>query len=536
MGCPVTIHPLIVAYHSFGEGCMRRAFSCVVLAATICVAPRIALSQADEAAKQRNAAIEKGIGYLKKTQATDGSWDYDDGPFHIGIHMKQGTTALCALALMKSGVAPDAPEINKAFEYILAQNLEHTYSVGCVLMALEARFNWEPPHAEDGPTTTGEHGGKKLKPGARDLDLAKRCVEFLVKNQSAPGGWSYPRMDRGGGGQGGGQTGGGGQNQSMREDLSNTQYALLGLEAAERLGIAVPKGVYEKSAEQFVQSQEKDGPEVAGFPVPGADMSYKELKKVEKELHDKIKQIDASFKGKKDDETNAEGHTAGDERRTVEEDAARKILRTVEGVKMHARGWNYTFTAEDEKQGGDENPGTEGRGRRGGGGGRGGRRSRPVTGSMTTAGLACLFICKAHLDGVPGYEKALKAPVDRALRDGAAWIARDFSVTKNPGNESNGGGGGGGGRVRAGHLLYYLYGLERAGVLLLVPKFGEHDWYVEGAAEIVKAQNADGSWDAKDEGTVGPVCDTCFSLLFLARGTTPIVRIPTRTATGSGKN
>jgi hypothetical protein len=147
---------------------------------------------------------------------------------------------------------------------------------------------------------------------------------------------------------------------------------------------------------------------------------------------------------------------------------------------------------------------------------------------MTTAGLACLFICKAHLDGTKTGE-SMKPKIDQGLRDGAAWVAKHFAVDSNPGNDA-----GGGGRVRAGHVLYYLYGLERAGVFLLVPKFGDHDWYDEGSKHLVGIQKSDGSWDAGDEGTVGPVCDTCFALLFLARGTTPIVRIPTRTATGVG--
>jgi hypothetical protein len=77
-----------------------------------------------------------------------------------------------------------------------------------------------------------------------------------------------------------------------------------------------------------------------------------------------------------------------------------------------------------------------------------------------------------------------------------------------------------------------MYGLERAGILGLVPKFGEHDWYDDGCHMFVRSQKSDGSWDAGGEGTVGPVCDTCFALLFLARGTTPVVRIPTRTTTG----
>src|SRR5439155_21150134 len=129
-------------------------------------------------------AMEKGVAWLKKGQGADGSWDYADGPFRIGIHMKQGTTAFCALALLKSGVAPDDATINKAFEFIHGCQLEHTYSVATVLMALEARYNWEPPRedesVEESDKTAEKKGGgpKKPKPTGRDIDLAKRCVEF----------------------------------------------------------------------------------------------------------------------------------------------------------------------------------------------------------------------------------------------------------------------------------------------------------------------------------------------------------------------
>jgi hypothetical protein len=475
--------------------------------------------------KARADAIEKGIAWLKKQQAPDGSWDYESKPFPMDIHMLQGSTALGALALLKAGVLPDDPAIKKAFDYIHGCQIEHTYSAGCVLLALEARANWEPPREDesDGPgestreKTPGKGAPKKGKPSAKDLDLARRCVEFLGANQLKAA-WSYPTLER--------------ERERERRrppqglwegDLSNTQYALLGLDAAERLGVAVPKEMFEKAQEYLLALQEKDGPEVAPFPVPGADLSYKELRKVEKEMHERLKQIEQAFKGKKEGETNADGHTEADERRTTEEDAARKILKTRESAgKMRARGWAYALPPDGTTGDDDE---------RGHGGGLPAWKKN-VTGSMTTAGLACLFICKAHLDGTRLYEKSLKAPIDRALRDGAGWMAKHFDVQTNPGASK---GQGGMMRMRMpAHIYYYMYGLERAGVLLLVPKFGEHDWYVEGCREILKAQAGDGSWDGGEDGTVGPVCDTCFALLFLARGTTPIVRIPTRTATGPG--
>jgi len=472
---------------------MRRATTgaLLLLLGTVSLSVSNADDRGDELPKQRAAAIDKGVAWLKKAQAADGSWDDAFTPFTGLGHMKQGTTALAALALLKSGVGPDEPGIRSAFDYIQGCKLERVYEVGCVLMALEARYNWEPPHLDaDDPPAEGTHEKKaapkpaKPKPTAPDLELAQKCVEFLAKNQG-PSGWTYPPTANG-----------------YSEDVSNTQYALLGLDAAERLGVEVAKEIYEKAQELFVTNQEKDGPDVSPFPVPGADLTYKELKKIEKETREKIKKIEASFKGKKPGESNADGHTESDERRTTEEDAARKIYRTTGAkVKMKARGWAYAFNKAPGAQPAQARP----------------ERS---TGAMTTAGLASLFICKAHLDGTPVYEKALRGPMDHAIRDGAAWMAANFAVDRNPNDGM--------------HVLYYLYGLERAGVLLLVPKFGEHDWYEDGSRQLVRDQAADGSWDAHNAGTVGPMCDTCFALLFLARGTTPIVRIPTRTTTGPG--
>ncbi|HZV02704.1 MAG TPA: hypothetical protein VFF73_38710 [Planctomycetota bacterium] len=445
----------------------------------------VSLCRADDSdadlPKKRAAALEKGIAWLKKQQAADGSFDDAYQPFQgLGDHLKQGTTALAALALLKSGVAPDDPCIKKAFDCMAALPLQRTYSVGCLLMALEARINWAPPDVGEG---TVERGGAG-KAGQGDLELAKKCVRYLTFNQWKHG-WAYPMGADG-----------------FNEDLSNTQYALLGLEAAERLGLEVPRESYERAQELFVANQEKDGPEVDVFPVPGADLSYKELKKIEKETLDKIKKVEGAFKGKKAGDTNAAGHTEDDEKRQAEGEAAKKVFKTVDSKeRMKARGWAYGYNRTANAGGKNLN--------------------LNVTGSMTTAGLACLFICKAHLDGTPNYDK-LKGPIDKALRDGAAWIAKNFTVTKNPEGGL--------------HHLYYLYGLERAGVLLLVPRFGEHDWYREGTKLLLESQTSDGNWDSGGNGSIGPMADTCFAMLFLARGTSPMIRIPTRTATGPGSN
>jgi len=69
---------------------------------------------------------------------------------------------------------------------------------------------------------------------------------------------------------------------------------------------------------------------------------------------------------------------------------------------------------------------------------------------------------------------------------------------------------------------YYLYGLERAAILFGTEKIGDHFWYAEGAATLIRAQGADGSW-GKDTDWFNTTWDTCFSVLFLRRATRALV-------------
>jgi len=62
--------------------------------------------------------------------------------------------------------------------------------------------------------------------------------------------------------------------------------------------------------------------------------------------------------------------------------------------------------------------------------------------------------------------------------------------------------------------IYYLYGLERAGMLYGTDLIGTRDWYDEGAEWLIEHQADNGSWRN--------VADTCFAILFLKRATAPL--------------
>lgn len=133
------------------------------------------------------------------------------------------------------------------------------------------------------------------------------------------------------------------------------------------------------------------------------------------------------------------------------------------------------------------------------------------SGSMTVAGLSSTTIIGQMLqddagigpDGLPPCCQVREPDkaTDRAVR----WMANHFSVTQNPGNGS--------------WLLYYLYGMERAGRLTGRRFFGDQDWYRQGAKVLTVMQINDGSWNESQ----GPVVSTSFSLLFLSKGLAPVL-------------
>jgi hypothetical protein len=81
------------------------------------------------------------------------------------------------------------------------------------------------------------------------------------------------------------------------------------------------------------------------------------------------------------------------------------------------------------------------------------------------------------------------------------WLAKHFTAAENPLK--------GGGRA-----LYWLYCVERVGIAAGYKYFGSHNWFREGAAQLLKSQEG-GHWGTLD--------DTCFALLFLYKGRAPIL-------------
>ncbi len=136
--------------------------------------------------------------------------------------------------------------------------------------------------------------------------------------------------------------------------------------------------------------------------------------------------------------------------------------------------------------------------------------------SMTTAGISSMII--TGLRRLQSREVLVgdtinncgQGGVNPGLQRALDWMAANFRVDVNIGRANT-------------WKYYYLYGLERAGRLSGQRFFGSHDWYYEGAEELVNLQDAlTGKWDGAP-GENHPNLTTSFALLFLAKGSAPVL-------------
>ena len=191
-----------------------RAFAAFLIVAI--VTPRAAVAQAaDERsvdAAQVLAAIERGVAYLKREQLPRGRWNPDVAGYEGGV------TALCTLALLNAGVGVDDPVVRKALTYLRGLEPDKTYTVALQTMVLASA---EPK---------------------KDMVLIGRNVRWLeqhqIKEGQRKGAWSYP-------GPGG--------------DNSNSQFAVLALYDAQRVGAKVSRETWELAADYWRRTQNDDG-------------------------------------------------------------------------------------------------------------------------------------------------------------------------------------------------------------------------------------------------------------------------------------
>jgi hypothetical protein len=124
--------------------------------------------------------------------------------------------------------------------------------------------------------------------------------------------------------------------------------------------------------------------------------------------------------------------------------------------------------------------------------------------AMTCVGLLGLAVGYG-LAGQPSAKVEGKPVVDRRIREGLAWLSN--SIGDPTGNW----------RFQSMENLYYLWSLERVGVLYGLAAIGNKDWYRWGAEILVANQQKAGNWTSGGYHGSSPTIDTCLALLFLKR-------------------
>lgn len=144
------------------------------------------------------------------------------------------------------------------------------------------------------------------------------------------------------------------------------------------------------------------------------------------------------------------------------------------------------------------------------------REDHGFTGSMTTAGISILVICREQLGD--RMKPTIRKRVDEAIAAGERWLNLNFTARANPGDVS--------------WHYYYLYGLERCGALLNTETFNGREWYWEGAEWLVSAQGGTGAWG---DPWGWYQRNTCFALLFLERATARVITQPVLQDSGTSR-
>ncbi|MCD6219050.1 hypothetical protein J7K43_01525, partial [Candidatus Calescamantes bacterium] len=151
-------------------------------------------------------SIEKGKNWLLSQQLEDGTW---------GEPCKFDVTALIVLALLHAGVDPSNPKLAKSIQFLKEHKWSYTY--GASLFLNVALY---------------------LPKEASDWEKINEAVQWILDSQNRDGGFSYYP--------------------DYRSDNSNSQFALLGLLAAQQQGIEISKEVIEKAEIWFLKNQDYD--------------------------------------------------------------------------------------------------------------------------------------------------------------------------------------------------------------------------------------------------------------------------------------
>ena len=215
-----------------GSGFGRWCLACACVAA---FASRVVAAPSDAIPKDLNPeamkAIEKGLAWLAKAQAADGSWAYQGAGTQGG---NPGITGLAGIAFMAGGSQPGrsqyGDQVERAVKYVVAKTHPRTGFIS------------------NGNSRMYEHGFAALflaeVYGMTRRDDVRapliRAINLIENCQSPQGGWRYTPTP-------------------VDADISVTICQIMALRAARNSGIRVSKVVINNGVKYVKACQCKDG-------------------------------------------------------------------------------------------------------------------------------------------------------------------------------------------------------------------------------------------------------------------------------------
>jgi hypothetical protein len=198
-------------------------------------------------------AIKKGQEYLYTRQGKDGTWEMASHPeLNSGrnpqINYKErlwgGLTAMSAYALLASGENPQSPKLKPTIEFLYKANLQSTYALGVSAQV----WLYVPPNTQTRDVVA--HTTTMLRLGQIRGGEADGLYTYFtgLKDGSVTPFWSSATTGFGP------QHGG-----ALEWDLSNSQYAILGMWALTESGAEVPAEYWKRAQATWEKMQEGDG-------------------------------------------------------------------------------------------------------------------------------------------------------------------------------------------------------------------------------------------------------------------------------------
>ena len=363
-----------------------------------------------------------------------------------------GITSLCAMALIENGMPVSDPIIDKAHRFV---QTEMESVKGTYDIALAILFL----------SRVGDRDNR-----SKIRDLAAR----LIAGQNEEGGWGYTCPLVSAGILSNPETKG--KLQAGVGDNSCTQFAVLGLWVSSRWGVDI-SDTMSLVGNRFIETQRDDG----GWPY-----RCEEWTKLVAEASSEIR--------KPGDDTET-GGPEGDPKKKKKKDKDKPAPAgaAVPGAPLPGAplpGAPADAGAADTKY-------------------------EPSSPSMTFAGLFCLTVARATVIREE-QSKARVTPKPGAAPTAAASGAGETLMSDPSFADGLKRAGEFAASVSGGGNRYFMWSVERMGVVLGMEKFGETEWFTKGSAGLIATQEMDGSWKNPSEAQ-GSLADTSFAILFLRK-------------------